>query len=223
MHFSSLIPILLVLPYTTQALIYWLHSSCYPGKPLQAPNNINTNTNGIQRWETLFDELRAVGKSAGNRLANSNHDPDFTKTFNVLFRQDNPLTNTPILKGGQAAVELEKFFLALEGMRHEADQVNADLRFYCDNDERWVQKVGDGETGWKDTENHLSTETRWCKESNGVDAITYIDYPGQNRPPVPPGTPTPNHNANRAAITICNHAFDKVDVHSDPRSNIKAR
>ncbi|KAI9651361.1 hypothetical protein NHQ30_001402 [Ciborinia camelliae] len=94
MRLSFLIPVFFILTYTSQALTYWLHESCSPGKPLQAPNNIATD--GIKRWEVFFDELRAGGKTAGDRLANSNRDPDFTRAFNVLFRQDNANKNIEI-------------------------------------------------------------------------------------------------------------------------------
>ncbi|TEY38094.1 hypothetical protein BOTCAL_0500g00030 [Botryotinia calthae] len=138
--------------------------------------------------------------------------------FNVLFRQDTQSFNNGVDQNGQAVVALGKYFLALEGMRHEEAQVHADLMIYCDNDASWVQKTGNGETEWKDTENHLSTTKHYCKNA-GVSAITYIDYPGQDRPAVQPGTPKINHNPNRATITICNHVFKKVDGQADPRSS----
>ncbi|THV44783.1 hypothetical protein BGAL_0580g00050 [Botrytis galanthina] len=94
--------------------------------------------------------------------------------------------------------------MALERMRHEEVQElvrDSDIfQLDCDNDARWVQKTGDGETGWKD-----------------------IDYPGQDRPAVQPGTPKTNHNPNRATITLCDHAFNKLDAQADPRSNKLAR
>ncbi|TGO36088.1 hypothetical protein BHYA_0136g00310 [Botrytis hyacinthi] len=222
MHFSTFIPAILLLPYTTQALTYWLDKSCVPGKPLEAPNSTPVSGDGTHRWDVLFDELRAVGKSSRDRLTNARRDPDFTRAFNAIFRQDTLNFNNGVDQDGQAALALRKYFMALEGMRHEEVQVNADLRFYCDNDARWVQKTGDGETGWKDTENHLSTPKCYCKDA-GVSAITYIDYPGQDRLAVQPGTPKTNHNPNRATITLCDHAFNKVDAQADPRSNKLAR
>ncbi|KAF7945139.1 hypothetical protein EAE96_009918 [Botrytis aclada] len=200
MHFSSLISAIILLPYTTQALTYWLDKSCVPGKPLEAPNSTPVSGNGVHRWDVLFDKLRAVGKNAGDRLTNARRDPDFTRAFNVLFRQDIENLNNGVDQDGQAALAPRKYFFGFEGneTRGSSD---------CDNDARWVQKTGDGETGWKDTENHLSTPKPYCKDA-GVSAITYIDYPGQDRPAVQPGTPKTNHNPNRATITSTDYLPD---------------
>ncbi|KAF7917812.1 uncharacterized protein EAE97_011950 [Botrytis byssoidea] len=226
MHFSTFIPAILLLPYTTQALTYWLDKSCVPRKPLEAPNSTPVSGDGIHRWDVLFDELRAVGKNAKDRLTNARRDPDFTRAFNVLFRQDTRNSNNVVDQDGQAVLALRKYFMALEGMRHEEVQVNADLRFYCDNDARWVQKTGGWRNGMErkcsDNKNHLSTPKLYCKDA-GVSAITYIDYLGQDRPVVQPGTPKTNHNLNRATITLCDHAFNKLDAQADPRSNKLAR
>ncbi|KAF7867523.1 uncharacterized protein EAF02_009714 [Botrytis sinoallii] len=139
MHFSIFIPAILLLPYATQALTYWLDKNCVPGKSLEAPKNTPVS-----------------GDVAGDRLTNARRDPDFTRAFNVLFRQDTQNVNNGLDQHGQAALALRKYFLALEGMTHEEVQVNADLRFYCDNDARWVQKTGDGETGWKGKDLHYA-------------------------------------------------------------------
>jgi hypothetical protein len=94
MRLSTTLPLLLLLPYTTQALTYWLHSSCQPGKPIQPPTNIN-NT-GEKRWEVLFNELKETGKSARTRLMNSDRDPDYTHAFNTIFKNTNRNLHAPI-------------------------------------------------------------------------------------------------------------------------------
>ena len=62
---------------------------------------------------------------------NARRDAEFTRTFNVLFRQDTQNFNRGIDQNGQAVIiALGKhffFFLALEGMRHEEAQAHADL------------------------------------------------------------------------------------------------
>ncbi|KAF7914582.1 uncharacterized protein EAF01_000988 [Botrytis porri] len=141
----------------------------HPGKPLEAANGTPIFGGSTHRLAILFDELRAEGKNAGDRLMNARRGPYFTRAFNVLFGQDTQNVNNGVDEDEQTALALRKYFLALKGMRHEEVQVNADLRFCgfcslrfgefirgsdifhldCDNDTRWVQKTEDGEMRWK--------------------------------------------------------------------------
>jgi hypothetical protein len=128
MRLPTTVPLFLILPYTTNALTYWLHSSCLPGRPIQPPiDSVTSGKNIKRRWDVLFDEIRETGKSARIRLMNSGQDADFTRAFNTIFKNQGDL-NAPIDQGAEVVRHLMRYFVSLEGMRWEKTQVLADLR-----------------------------------------------------------------------------------------------
>ncbi|TGO81252.1 hypothetical protein BPOR_1247g00020 [Botrytis porri] len=95
----------------------------HPGKPLEAANGTPIFGGSTHRLAILFDELRAEGKNAGDRLMNARRGPYFTRAFNVLFGQDTQNVNNGVDEDEQTALALRKYFLALKGMRHEEVQL----------------------------------------------------------------------------------------------------
>ncbi|QRD01093.1 hypothetical protein JI435_153080 [Parastagonospora nodorum SN15] len=176
----SRVLILLLLSITVHCKTYFVHESC----------------SAKDGWNKYMNEALSFAKKSAERL-NSDSDTDFAAVYKRIFQAEKSSPNSKYIRETVGTIA---------DLTPTTDLKASDIRFHCDNDERWQKKS----RGWHDPVHDMilraSGGTPSCHgQAKGV------TYGARAIAPTDASSPRAGQNPARVVISICDSAFKSED------------